>query len=277
MADPLSPSDRSSLAAERGSVNMAIAGVIVLEHGPGVTYDALCTRIAERIHLLPRYRQRLEQPAMGLANPVWVDDEHFDVHWHVRQTTLPAPGGEKELAAYVGRDAGRRMDRSRPLWELWFVDGVRTRVRTAARYAGPETAAFLATITPAQVEALQRKWDKDNKKYVKDHKVNGTPEERQEHEAKRIVKTFKEWLTPLNSEQEQGVAVMVRDLPPIDQFRYTERLRRQKELLSVLALACAPATAACPVPFPVTASVTCGASSWSSGRVISVSGCTLWS
>ena len=124
MADPLSPSDRSSLAAERGSVNMAIAGVIVLERGPGVTYDALCTRIAERIHLLPRYRQRLEQPAMGLANPVWVDDEHFDVHWHVHQTTLPAPGGDAELAAYVGREASRRMDRSRPLWELHLVEGL---------------------------------------------------------------------------------------------------------------------------------------------------------
>ena len=124
MADQLSPSDRSSLAAERGSVNMAIAGVIVLERGPGVTYDALCTRIAERIHLLPRYRQRLEQPAMGLANPVWVDDEHFDVHWHVRQTTLPAPGGEAELAAYVGREASRRMDRSRPLWELHLIEGL---------------------------------------------------------------------------------------------------------------------------------------------------------
>ena len=124
MADQLSPADRSSLAAERGSVNMAIAGVIVLERGPGVTYDALCTRIAERIHLLPRYRQRLEQPAMGLANPVWVDDEHFDVHWHVHQTTLPAPGGDAELAAYVGREASRRMDRSRPLWELHLVEGL---------------------------------------------------------------------------------------------------------------------------------------------------------
>ncbi len=55
---------------------------------------------------------------------MWVDDEHFDVHWHVRQTTLPAPGGEAELAAYVGREASRRMDRSRPLWELHLIEGL---------------------------------------------------------------------------------------------------------------------------------------------------------
>jgi WS/DGAT/MGAT family acyltransferase len=124
VTDPLSPADRSSLAAEHGSVNMAILGVIVLERGPGVTYDALCRRISERIHLLPRYRQRLEQPALGLANPVWVDDEHFDVQWHVRHATLPTPGGVAELAAYVGRETSRRMDRSRPLWELHLVEGL---------------------------------------------------------------------------------------------------------------------------------------------------------
>lgn len=117
---------------------------------------------------------------------------------------------------------------------LWFVDGVRGRVRTAARYAGPDTAAFLATLTPAQIENLQRKWDKDNKKYVKENKVGGTPEERQEVEAKKVVKTFKEWLTPLNSDQEQKVTQMVRELPPISEFRYAERLRRQKEFLAIL-------------------------------------------
>jgi hypothetical protein len=117
---------------------------------------------------------------------------------------------------------------------LWFVDGLRNRVRTAGRQAAPETAAFLATLTPAQIENLQRKWEKDNRKYVKENKVNGTPDERAEVEAKKVVKTFKEWLTPLNSEQEARVLAMVRELPPIDQFRYAERLRRQKEFLALL-------------------------------------------
>jgi hypothetical protein len=107
-------------------------------------------------------------------------------------------------------------------------------VRTAGRQAAPETAAFLATLTPAQIENLQKKWEKDNKKYVKENKVNGTPDERAEVESKKIVKTFKEWLTALNDEQEARVATMVRELPAIDQFRYAERLRRQKEFIALL-------------------------------------------
>jgi hypothetical protein len=118
---------------------------------------------------------------------------------------------------------------------LWFVDGMRGRFRTAAQKAAPEAAAFLATLTPAQIETLQRKWDKDNKKYVKEHKVNGTADERAEVETRRVLKTFKEWLTPLNSEQEQRVATLVRELPPIYEFRYAERLRRQKDFLALLA------------------------------------------
>jgi WS/DGAT/MGAT family acyltransferase len=124
MAEDLSPADRSSLNAEKGPINMAVAGVILLERGPGVTYQALCRRIEERIHLIPRYRQRLKESVTGIANPVWIDDEHFDVGWHVRQSTLPAPGGDAELAQFVGREASRRMDRSRPLWELHVIDGL---------------------------------------------------------------------------------------------------------------------------------------------------------
>jgi hypothetical protein len=147
--------------------------------------------------------------------------------WH-RAEQLP------EYAAFM-RTARTRVQQGLNREDvLWFVDGMRTRFRTAMRQAAPEAAALLATITPAQIDTLQRKWEKDNKKYLKEHKVNGTPEERQEHETRRIVKTFKEWLTPLSDEQEHRVAAMVRDLPPIDQFRYDERLRRQKEFLEVM-------------------------------------------
>lgn len=174
----------------------------------------------------------------------WMIDEYFDLNsqqkqdfqkrfdrfhaWH-RNEQLP------EYAAFLRTAKGRVQRGLNREDVLWFVDGMRSRVRIAARQAGPDTAAFLATITPAQTENLQRKWDKDNKKYLKEHKVNGTAEERNEYESKRVVKTFKEWLTPLSSEQEQRVVSMVRDLPPIEQFRYAERVRRQKEFLSVLA------------------------------------------
>jgi len=124
VSDALSAADRSALSAERGAVNMAIAGVLVAEAGPGLTYQALCRRIAHRIHNMPRYRQRIAQPGLGLATPVWVDDENFDVEWHVRLAHLPAPGGYDELADYVAREAARVMDRARPLWELHLVEGL---------------------------------------------------------------------------------------------------------------------------------------------------------
>ena len=123
-ADALSPADRSSLQAERGPVNMAVAGALVFERGAGTAYDAVVERVENRLHLVPRYRQRLEEAPLGIANPIWVDDESFDVHWHVRHATLPKPGGRDELATFIGREMSRRLDRSRPLWELHVVDGL---------------------------------------------------------------------------------------------------------------------------------------------------------
>jgi Family of unknown function (DUF6279) len=174
----------------------------------------------------------------------WMIDDYFDLEshqkddfqkrferiyaWH-RSEQLP------EYAAFL-RTAKTRVQQGINREDvLWFVDGVRSRVRVAARRAAPETAAFLATITPAQIETLKRKWDKDNNKYLRENKINGTPEERVEVEAKKVAKTFKEWLAPLNSEQEERVKVLVRELPPIYQFRYAERLRRQKDFLALLA------------------------------------------
>jgi hypothetical protein len=173
----------------------------------------------------------------------WMADEYFDLDgqqkqefanrfgrfyaWH-RNEQLP------DYAAFMRTAQGKVKQGIAREDVLWFVDGLRTRVRTAARQGAPEAAAFLATLTPAQIENLKKKWEKDNKKYVKENKVNGTADERAEVEAKKVVKTFKEWLTPLTSEQEARVAAMVRDLPAIDQFRYTERLRRQKDFIALL-------------------------------------------
>ena len=125
MADDLSPSDRSSLAAERGPVNMAVGAALVFDAGPGVSRDAVARRLLDRLHLIPRYRQRLKDPApLGLVNPVWVDDTSFDIDRHVRSATLPEPGGDAELAEWVAHRMSSRLDRSRPLWELWVVDGL---------------------------------------------------------------------------------------------------------------------------------------------------------
>ena len=120
-AEPLSAADRGSLQAERGPVNMAVAGTMVFEGGAGTTHDAVAERLAARLHLVPRYRQRLEDPAFGIANPVWIDDPEFDLHWHLRRATV---GSREELDAYVAREMSRRLDRSRPLWELHLVEGL---------------------------------------------------------------------------------------------------------------------------------------------------------
>jgi WS/DGAT/MGAT family acyltransferase len=124
VAEPLSPADRSSLAAEQGAVSMAVAAALVFDAGPGLAHEQVVERLRSRLHLIPRYRQRLAQTPLGLANPVWADDPDFDLEWHVRRATLPAPGGDAELADLIAREVSRRLDRARPLWELSVIDGL---------------------------------------------------------------------------------------------------------------------------------------------------------
>jgi WS/DGAT/MGAT family acyltransferase len=123
-SEELSPADRSSLAAERGPINMAVGGLLVVDAEPPLTRAMVAERIAERIHLVPRLRQRLEEPPLGMMNPVWTDDTGFDLDWHVRQASLPEPGGEAELGAFVGREFSHRLDRARPLWEATLIEGL---------------------------------------------------------------------------------------------------------------------------------------------------------
>ena len=125
MTEELSPADRSSLAAERGPINMAVGGLLVFDAQPPLTRAMVAARIAERIHLVPRLRQRLEEPPLGIANPVWTDDTSFDLDWHVRQASLAEPGGDTELGVLVGREFSHRLDRSRPLWEATLIEGPR--------------------------------------------------------------------------------------------------------------------------------------------------------
>jgi diacylglycerol O-acyltransferase / wax synthase len=124
MTEELSPADRSSVAAEQGPVNMAVGGLLVFEPRPPLTRAIVARRLRERVHLIPRLRQRLQEPPLGLANPVWTDDVAFDLDWHVRQAGLPAPGDDAELAILVGREFSHRLDRSRPLWEATVIEGL---------------------------------------------------------------------------------------------------------------------------------------------------------
>jgi WS/DGAT/MGAT family acyltransferase len=92
--------------------------------GSAPGYEEFVDQIVSRLHLVPRYRQRLALVPLEQGRPVWVDDPHFKVTYHVRHTALPRPGGEEELKRLAGRVFSQALDRSRPLWELWLVEGL---------------------------------------------------------------------------------------------------------------------------------------------------------
>lgn len=121
--DRLTALDSSFLHLERNAAHMHVAGCSVF-HGEAPTYDELVAAIESRLHLVPRYRQRLAFVPFNQGRPVWVDDPHFRVQYHVRHTALPRPGGEDELKRLAGRVFSQALDRSRPLWELWLVEGL---------------------------------------------------------------------------------------------------------------------------------------------------------
>ncbi|HEX3736283.1 MAG TPA: wax ester/triacylglycerol synthase family O-acyltransferase [Solirubrobacterales bacterium] len=120
--DRLSSFDTSFLANEKDNAHMAIGAVLVFDGTPPAQEDFLAL-IRSRLHLLPRLRQRLLTPPLGLGTPFWVDDETFDVHRHVARATLPAPGTDAELRALAGQLLAPPLDRRKPLWELTLVDG----------------------------------------------------------------------------------------------------------------------------------------------------------
>jgi WS/DGAT/MGAT family acyltransferase len=124
MAEPLSAADRSALAAEQGAVNMSVGGVLIFDDDDRLSSSAIAERVAGRLHLIPRYRQRLRSPAPGVTNPAWADDTGFDLDWHLRTAHLEGPGDAAQLGDLVGREFSRRLDRDRPLWELIRVSGL---------------------------------------------------------------------------------------------------------------------------------------------------------
>ena len=121
--DRLSPLDASFLHLEDDVNHMHIGSVGIFE-GPPPGYDELVGTVAGRLALVPRYRQKVAMVPLSLGRPVWVDDPHFNVEYHVRHTALPEPGGEPELARLVGRVMSQRLDRSKPLWEIWMAEGL---------------------------------------------------------------------------------------------------------------------------------------------------------
>ena len=125
MANPdrLTGLDASFLALEDRGAHMHVGSVLVFG-GEAPAYDDFVAQIERRLALVPRYRQKLAFPPLVQSRPVWVDDPHFNAGYHVRHTALPQPSGEAELRRLAGRVFAQRLDRTKPLWELWLVDRV---------------------------------------------------------------------------------------------------------------------------------------------------------
>ncbi|HKP91612.1 MAG TPA: wax ester/triacylglycerol synthase family O-acyltransferase [Thermoleophilaceae bacterium] len=115
--------DASFLHLETPSAHMHVAGVMLFEGSPP-DHDELIEAISGRLHLVPRYRQKLAFVPFGQGRPRWVDDPHLNLGYHVRKTALPAPGSEDQLRNLAGRVFSQRLDRDKPLWELWVVEGL---------------------------------------------------------------------------------------------------------------------------------------------------------
>jgi diacylglycerol O-acyltransferase / wax synthase len=119
----LSPLDNSFLEIENDDVQANIGGVSVFE-GPAPAHSTLLRLVESKLDRIPRYRQRVQRLPFGLGMPVWIDDVHFNLGYHLRRTALPAPGGAAELETLVGRVMSQHLDRSKPLWETWVVEGL---------------------------------------------------------------------------------------------------------------------------------------------------------
>jgi diacylglycerol O-acyltransferase / wax synthase len=123
--DRLSLLDASFLYLEEPTTPMHVGSMAVFEAPvKGFDYEQLVDLVSARIAYVPRYRQRVRVVPGRLANPVWVDDENFDVTYHVRRSALPRPGSQEQLLELVARVQSRQLDRSRPLWEVYLVEGL---------------------------------------------------------------------------------------------------------------------------------------------------------
>src|SRR3954462_12053592 len=121
--DRLSAVDAAFLHQEGSATHMHIGGLATFA-GPAPTHGELLEHIRGRLHLVPRYRQRLATPPLKLGRQRWIDESSFNLEYHVRHTALPAPGDAERLHRLAARIFSQRLDRTKPLWELWMVEGL---------------------------------------------------------------------------------------------------------------------------------------------------------
>ncbi|HEY5335078.1 MAG TPA: wax ester/triacylglycerol synthase family O-acyltransferase [Mycobacteriales bacterium] len=119
----LSPLDASFLHIEGASSPMHIASTAIFE-GPPPSMDEIRRMVVSKLPLVPRYRQKVRFVPLEIGRPVWVDDVHFNIDYHLRHTALPSPGSDDQLRRLVGRIMSQLLDRTKPLWEMWVVEGL---------------------------------------------------------------------------------------------------------------------------------------------------------
>jgi diacylglycerol O-acyltransferase len=158
--DRLSAIDASFLAGEKESSHMHVGGLMIFE-GPPPGREETLEHIASRLHLVPRYRQKLAVPRFEMGRPLWVDDPSFNLEYHVRHTALASPGDLEQLRVLTARIFSQRLDRSKPLWECWFVQGLegerfaiinKTHHALVDGVSGVDLATVLFDVTPVPPE-----------------------------------------------------------------------------------------------------------------------------
>jgi len=173
----------------------------------------------------------------------WVADDYFDLDpqqrqefharfdrlhdWH-RYEQLP------DYAAFLTETRARVLKGLSREDMLWITDSVRTRYRALIERGANDAAALLLTVTPAQLESLQRRWEKDNRRFVREHRLDQDADAQRNAATLRLLGRVREWAGNLTVEQEERIALLARELPVNAQLRHEDRLRRQREFLQLM-------------------------------------------
>jgi diacylglycerol O-acyltransferase len=166
--DRLTPIDASFLHQEGPTSHMHVGGLTLFE-GPPPSMEDFLEQVRQRLHLVPRYRHKLTHTALDSGRPVWVDDPSFNLEYHLRHTALPAPGGWEQLRQLTARIFSQQLDRSKPLWETWLIEGLednrfalisKTHHSLIDGISGVDLATVLLDLTPVPqpVQHSGRPW-----------------------------------------------------------------------------------------------------------------------
>jgi diacylglycerol O-acyltransferase len=164
--DRLSPLDASFLHVEDGVSHMHIASIAIFE-GPSPAFEEVTAMVQGKLGLVPRYRQVVRFVPFDLGRPVWVDDPHFAIDYHLRHTALPSPGTEEQLRALVGRVMSQQLDRTKPLWEIWMAEGLehgrwamlsKTHHALVDGVSGTDLLAVVMDVSPESAPPVPDNW-----------------------------------------------------------------------------------------------------------------------